>query len=959
MSDSSTIDLLREALALHRRGIVSEAAARYAEVLRADPGNADAHYYLGMMACQNGRFAEGAELARQALAHNPQHAQAHILLGRALSALGQHDEALASFDRAIVLSPGLAQAYSHRADVLGDLGRNAEALDDYERALLLNPNAVEDWCNRGLVLVALEQREEAIASFDRAIAVRPDFARAHAWRGNVLSDLGRFQEALDAIDKALAGGADLAEAWFCKGNVLFELTRYRDALAAYERAVSLRPDFAEAWMSQGNTLRQLKRQDDALAAYDRCLAANPDFAQAWLCRGSLLSELKRHEDAIAAYERALALKPDLAEAWLGRGNAFGELKRYDDAFAAYDWALASKPDLAGAWLGRGSIYTKLQRYDDAITAYNQALTLNAELAEAWLGQGNVFFERKQNSEASEAYEKALNLKSDLAEAWLGRGNILVDHKRHDAAITAYDRALDLKNDLAAAWLGRGNALTGLKRYDDALAAYDRAVALQPDMAESWLGRGNVFTELRRYSDAVSAYGKAMALNPDLNYAASLRLHAKLHICDWTNMEAEAAHLLSTIRTGSALSFPFAFLGLPSSPADQLECAKRYMQAQQSFTPLWRGEIYGHDRIRIAYLSADFRSHPVSYLTAGLFEQHDRSRFEVIGISFGPDDGSAMRRRLKGAFDRFVDVADKDDQEIAETVHQIETDIAVDLMGFTQNNRLNVLARRPAPIQVNYLGYPGTMGGACIDYIIADQMIVPADQRQFYAEQVIWLPESCLVTDNRRVISTRTPTRRECGLPESAFVFSCFNNAYKITPEVFQVWMGLLKAIGDSVLWLAGTNAAAEANLRREAERCGISAQRLVFAPRVPDIADHLARLRQADLFLDTSPYNAHATAIDALWTGLPLLTCIGSTFAGRVAASQLKAIGLDELITNSLGEYEALARNLAENPSRLSPIREKLASNRDVFPLFDTERFTRNIETAFLAMHAQLHKGLQ
>jgi protein O-GlcNAc transferase len=959
MSDSSTTDLLREALALHRRGIVTEAAARYAEVLRADPANADARYYLGTMSCQNGQFAEGAELARQALAHNPRHAPAHLLLGRALSALGQHDEALASFDRAIALSPESAEAHSHRADLLADLGRNAEALDNYDQALLFNPVAVEDWCNRGLLLMALGQREEAVSSFDRAIAVRPDFAQAHAWRGKALSDLGRFQEALDAIDNALAGRPDLAEAWFCKGNALLELERYPDALAANEKALSLKPDLPEAWLGQGDALMQLKRYDDALAAYERCLELNPNLAGAWLGRGHVFTELRRYEDAIGAYEGALALKPDLAEAWLGRGNAFGELKRYDDAFAAYDWALASKPNLAAVWLGRGSIHQKLKHYEDAIAAYNQALVLKSDLAEAWLGQGNVYFELKQYKDANTAYDKALILKSDLAEAWLGRGNVLTDLKQHDAALAAYGRALDFKVDLPGAWLGRGNVFTELKRYDEALADYNRAIALRPELAEPWFGQGNVFAELKRYGDAFAAYDRAVALNPDLPYATSLRLHAKLQLCNWTNLEAETAQLLSAIRTLALLGYPFALLGLPSSAADQLECAKRYIQTRPKFAPMWQGEVYQHDRIRVAYLSADFHNHPVAHLTAGLFEQHDRSRFEVIGISFGPDDGSAMRRRLKGAFDHFVEIADKGDQETADIVRQFETDIAVDLMGFTQNNRLNVLARRPAPIQVNYLGYPGTMGSDYIDYLIADETIVPRDQRQFYAERVIWVPESCLVTDNRRVISARTPTRRECSLPETAFVFSCFNNTYKITPEVFNVWMRLLKVTGNSVLWLGATNAVAEESLRREAERRGVSRERLIFAPRVPNIADHLARLRQADLFLDTLPYNAHATAIDALCAGLPLLTCIGSTFAGRVAASLLKAVGLDELITKSLGEYEALALKCAGSSSYLSSIKEKLAHNCNTLPLFDTERVTRNIESAFVTMWELLQKGSQ
>ena len=957
MPDSSTMGLLREALALHRRGIVTEAAARYADVLRVDPANADAHYYLATMSCQNGHFAEGVELARQALTHNPRHASAHILLGRALSALRQHDEALASFDRAIALSPEHAEAHSHRADALADLGRNVESLDNYDRALHLNPEAVEDWCNRGLVLLALGRREEAVSSFDRAIAVRPDFARAHILRGNVLSSLRRFQEALDAIGNAIAGGSDLAQAWFCKGNVLFELKRYSDALTAYEKALALKPDFIEPGLGKGHILRQLKRHDDALTAYESCVATNPESPQAWLAYADLLAELKRYEEAIVAHDRALALKPDLAEAWLGRANVFGELKRYDDAFAAYDWALASKPDLAAAWLGRGNIYTNLKRYEDAIAAYNQALAPDAGFAEAWLGQGNVFFELNKHSDALTAYDEALNLKSDLAEAWLGRGNVLTEVKQHDAALSAYDRALATKADLAGAWLGRGNVLTELKHFDEALAAYDRAIAVGPELAELWLGQGIVLAGLKRYADAFAAYDRAVALNPRLAYAASLRLHAKLHICDWTNLEAEAEQFLSAIRTQDLLSYPFTLLGLPSSAADQLECTKRYVQTRPKFAPMCRSKVYSHGRIRVAYLSADFHSHPVAYLTAGMFEHHDRSRFEIIGISFGPNDGSAMRHRLEGAFEHFVDVADRSDQEVADIIRGFETDIAVDLMGFTQNNRFNVLARRPAPVQINYLGYAGTSGARYMDYILADSIVIPEDRRTLYTEQVVWLPNSYFATDDRRPVSAKTPSRAESGLPETGFVFCSFNNAYKITAEIFQVWMRLLHAVPNSVLWLSELNSMAQDNLRREANDRKIAAQRLIFAPRLPDNQDHLARQRLADLFLDTLLYNAHTTASDALWAGLPVVTCLGETFAGRVAASLLSAIGLSELVTVSLDDYQALALRLAREPALLASIKAKLARNRDTYPLFDTARFTRHLEAAYTTMWERCQRG--
>ncbi len=854
MAVSATAHLLQEGLTLHRRGAIAEAAARYAEVLQTDPGNADAHYYLGMMCCQDGRFAEGAERARQALAGDPRHARAHVLLGRALNALERRGEALACFDRAISLAPEFAQAHSHRADVLSELGRHSEAVDNYDRALALEADAIEDWFNRGLALYAVGRCEEAVSSFDRAIAGRPDFVEGHLQRARVLSELQLHDDALESADKAVA----------------------------------IAPSVAEAWLARGNILRKFKRHGDALAAYDKALALKPDLAEAWLGRGGVFAELKRYDDALAGYEKALAKNPDLAEAWLGRGGVFAELKRYDDALAGYEKALAKKPDLAEAWLGRGNAFTELARHSDAFAAY----------------------------------EKALALKPDLAEAWLGRGNVF----------------------------------TELKRYDDAFAAYETALDLKPDLAEAWLGRGTILTERARHGDAAAAYDRALALKPDLKYAAGSRLKSKLLECDWTNLTDEVDELLSAIREGKPASVPFTVLSIPSAAADQLQCARRYVQDQPYFPALWRGEVYSHDRIRIAYLSADFYEHAVAQLSVGLFEKHDRLRFEVTGISFGPDQNSPMRQRIKRGFEHFVDVRDKSDREIAELIHRLEIDIAVDLTGFTSNNRLNVLAQRPAPVQVNYLGYPGTMGASYIDYILANSTVIPENQCAFYAEQVVWLPDSYQINDDQRHISERTPTRRECGLPDTAFVFCCFNNLYKIMPDIFDIWMRILRKTENSVLWLLERNSITSANLCREAEKCGVSSQRLIFAP-VAKLPDHLARHRQADLFLDTLPYNAHTTASDSLWAGLPIVTCRGSTFAGRVGASLLKAVGLDELITSTLEDYEALVLKLAHNPSYLASIKKKLTLTRDICPLFNTEGATRHIESAYTIMWKRYQQG--
>jgi protein O-GlcNAc transferase len=362
------------------------------------------------------------------------------------------------------------------------------------------------------------------------------------------------------------------------------------------------------------------------------------------------------------------------------------------------------------------------------------------------------------------------------------------------------------------------------------------------------------------------------------------------------------------------------------------------------------------RIRVAYLSADFRGHATAYLMAGLFKQHDRSRFEIIGVSFGADDGSDMRAQLAGSFDQFLDVSAQGDREVAELLRQRGVDIAVDLKGHTEAGRPGILAYRPAPVQVTYLGYPGPLGLDFIDYVVGDKVILPLDQQPFYAEKFVHLPGTYQVNDSQRVIATRAPTRAELGLPSDAFVFCCFNHTWKITPAMFDIWMRLLRSVDGSVLWLFQSNDPACANLRKEAQARGIDPARLVFAP-FRDQAEHLARIACADLFLDTLPCNAHTTASDALWAGVPVLTALGETFAGRVAASLLHGVGLPELITESLPEYEALARKLATDPALLQSLRRKLAHNRSRCALFDTARFTRHLESAYTTMWEIARRG--
>jgi predicted O-linked N-acetylglucosamine transferase (SPINDLY family) len=663
-------------------------------------------------------------------------------------------------------------------------------------------------------------------------------------------------------------------------------------------------------------------------------------------------EQGKTDHAALTAQKVLEIDQNNIDAYLTLSTCQKDQQHYDEALKTCQKIISIDPTIVEAHCNLGSCLSKTQKHNEAIASFDRALALRPDSVEAWLGRGNVFTELKRYNDAFAAYDKALALNGDLAGAWLGRGNVFTELKRYNDAFVAYNKALALKPDLAETWLGRGNVLTELKRYNDAFAAYDKALALKPDLAEAWLGRGTVFIELKQYKEALAAFDKALALKPDLTEFQGGRLHCKMHLCDWSNFTTECQHLISAIRNNKSNTNPFAFIAISTSREDQLKCAKLWINEKYPTVskPIWNGEIYKHDKIRIGYVSADFQQHATSDLIAGLFEGHDKAKFKTVAISIGPDDNSKIRVRLTKAFDSFSDVRLLSDEEIASQIKHNEIDILVDLKGFTQDARTGIFAHRPAPIQVNYLGYPGTMGGNYIDYIIADQTLIPLLHQQDYSEKIVYLPNSYQVNDRKRAISEKAFSREELGLPHNGFVFCCFNNSYKISPEVFDCWMRIIKNVKGSVLWLLEVSEPTTCNLRMEAKARGIDPDRLVFAKKLP-APDHLARHRLADLSLDTLPYNAHTTASDALWAGLPVLTQIGETFAGRVAASLLNAIGLGELIATTARQYEEIAIELAINPEKLAAIKTKLANNRLSTPLFDTQLFTRHIENAYEAMY--------
>jgi predicted O-linked N-acetylglucosamine transferase (SPINDLY family) len=790
--------------------------------------------------------------------------------------------------------------------------------------------------NAAVGLTVPQAMQQAVAAYNTG-----DWAKAEQLSRLILDAQAEHFEALNLL-----------------GIIAAQKQRTEEAADLLERAVAARPANAHAHSNYGNVLSDLNRFEEALEAYARALKIRPDFAEVHNNRGAALYELKRFEEALHSYECALQIKPDYAEAYYGRGNTLRELKRLEEALNSYARTLQIKPDFAEAHNNHGAALQELKRFEDALHSYARALQIKPDFAEAYNNRGNTLRELKRLEDALHSYASALEIRPDYAEAHNNRGNTLRELKRLEEALDSCARALQIKPDLAEAYNNHGAALQELKRLEEALHSYTRALQIKPDFAEAYGNRGDTLLELRRFEEALDSYTHALRINPDSDWLLGMWLLAKMHLCDWSNLDPRVADLTAKIPQARNVSPPFPVLALVDDLPLQRQAAETWVREKHPpsrlLPPMARRAR--HQRIRVGYFSGDYRNHPVSLLTAEMFERHDRSRFEVNAFSFGPDTQDEMRKRMERAFDRFIDVRGKSDLDIVQLARNMELDIAVDLGGFTEGGKPNLFALRAAPLQVSYLGYLGTLGAAYMDYLIANPTIIPLEHQRHYAEKIVYLP-SYQANDSKRVISDRHFSREELGLPQKGFVFCCFNASYKIVRETFDCWMRILRKVEDSVLFLLADNVTAQRNLWKEAVKRGVAADRLVFGKRLPS-PEYLARYRTADLFLDTLPYNAGTTASDALRAGLPVLTHMGETFAARVAASLLNAIGLPELVTTTREQYEATAIKLASDPARLMQFKDRLHRNRLTMPLFDTEQFTGHLENAYTQMYENYQAGL-
>jgi len=774
----------------------------------------------------------------------------------------------------------------------------------------------------------------------------------------VMTELGHKEQALLHYEKVVKLIPNNNEAWLNYGKYLFNQKLFKDSLKCFDKAVELKHDDADSYYNRGLVLSELQRYKDAVKSYEMAIVCKPDFAESYYNRGIVLSELQFFDEALASYKKAVEFKDNYAEAHNNLGFLLFKKKRLDGALASYDKAIKCKSDYPVAYYNRGVVFSELQRFKEALSSYDKAIELKGNFAEAYNNRGNVLKDLKCLDDSLESYDNAIKYQLDFADTYYNRGIVLQELHRFKEALLSYDKAIELKGNYAEAYNNRGNVLKELQRFKEALLSYDKAIELKSNYAEAYNNRGNVLIELKCFNLALKSYEKAVEIKSDYEFLDGTLIHTKMIMCDWRDFENNVSNLTLKISEGKKISPNLPVLALTDSLVLHRKTAEAWINSKHPYNSTL-GSIPKYERkqkIKLAYYSENFNEHPVSYLIAELFELHNKNNFELIGFNYGSPDSSNMYIRASSAFDKFIDIRHIGDKEVAQVSRDMRIDIAIDLTGVTGNGRVGIFSYRAAPIQLSYLGYLGTIGADYYDYLISDSIIIPVEYQNHYVEKIIYLP-SYQVNDSKREISDKLFNRAELNIPEDGFVYCCFNNNFKITPTTFDGWMRILKAVPSSSLLLLADNKWAGTNLKLEAKKRGIDQSRLVFCGRI-NRSEYLARFRIADLFLDTLPYNAGTTASDALWAGLPVLTCIGESFASRMAASILNSIELPELITTTQQQYEYEAIELANKPMKLKAITDKLARNKMRSSLFDAIGFTNKIESVYKKIYERYHSDL-
>ena len=787
-----------------------------------------------------------------------------------------------------------------------------------------------------------------------------------------LHKAGQLQDARQLYSEILRKNKDQFDALNLSGLIEFEFRNYLEAAQLFNYAIAVQSNLASTHSNLGLALKELGELETAVKCFDKAISIDASYAEAFYNRGIALHDMEKFDSAIESYSNAIALNANFAESYNNKGLSYQAKKQLIQARDCYLQAIQMSPRYSQALNNLGVVHKELGNLNEAVDCFQKAIELVPNFTEAHYNLGLAWQELKEFDKAVASYGQSVMFNDALPEAHYNRGVALHKLKQFKASVLSYESAIRLRGDYKDAYNNLGVSLKELKLYREARICYETALAFDANFVDAHYNLANVLQLVNGLESSLEHYRKAFSINPEYLFLYGTLLLLNMQLCDWGSVSTDLVRLEQEILKRKKVIDPFTALVLFDDPKLHLIAAQLYADDKAPPNPIL-GDIAlrpPHNRIRLGFYSADLRWHPVAIWLAEQVENHDKSKFELFAFSFRSDVKDPMQQRLQAAFDHFIEVDSKSDLEVVNLSRELEIDIALDLGGHTQDSRPGIFAARAAPIQLNHLGFPGSMGAEYIDYIIGhtpspdEDLEELAINNQFMTEKIAYVPSS-FTYDRQRQLSDEPLTRTQFGLPETGFVFTCQNGCQKLMPEVFDIWMEILKAVPGSVLWLLKPNETALKNLIKEANARGVEAERLIFTARevVPieqekaRIGKYLASYKLADLFLDTWPYNAGTTAIDALWAGLPVLTKEGKSGVARMAAGALRGIEVPDLITKTAQDYQELAIELAHSPDKLKQLKEKVQANRLTTALFDPVANTRHIENAYLSMVQMLNEN--
>lgn len=846
------------------------------------------------------------------------------------------------------------------SSALHQLGKLEEAKLIYENILKTNPKQFEATHLLGTLLAQLGQYSRSISLLNKAILINPKQYESHSNIGNAYFESDQFEDAIAAYDKAIKLKPNNPKDYCNKGIALYKLKKYEEAVIFYDKAIEIEPNFTKAYINKANAQVEMGLIEKAIENYENSILLNPRSVEALHNLGLAKNRLKEYENAINIFDKALEIQPDYTNSFINKGISLISLGELEFGFECFQKAISINPNSAQTHYNLGVAQTELGNLNEAKNCFDKAIEIKSDFADAYSGRAVVEIIQGKYIEATTSYKKAIEINPNNLGYYLNLGNALSELRLFEECLSSYDKAIELKSDYASAYANRGHILlTYLNDPAGALVFFEVAIGLQPDFTEALINQGQAYSQLEQFEKSINSFLKALEIKPDAPFVIGKCLHHKMKICDWDNLHEGIAICESLIYDGIPAVVPFEALVLFDNPEVHFLSAK--LTNELKFKNLIKlGDIpkrKNKEKIKIGYYSADLYYHPVSIWLVEQLENHDKNKFELVAFCM-KSVMDPMRIRLQTAFDHWIEIESMSDLQVTQLSRDLEIDIAIDLNGHTAHSRPAIFAARSAPIQINYMGYPGTMAVDYIDYFISDHFTMTENIRKNFNEKIAYVP--CGFTyDRKRLISTDPLNRKTFGLPENGFVFTCQNTYQKIMPEVFDIWMDILIEVPESVLWLADQYPLGKENLLKVAKLKGVESNRLIFLKRdiVPmdeeqiRIGRYLASYKLADLFLDTWPYNAGTTAVDALWAGLPVLTKDGVSNSSRMAACALNAIEMRELIVPNEFEYKKMAITLAKNNEYLREIKYKLQKNILTTPLFDTLKNIKHIERAYIEMY--------